>query len=211
MSVPYGYKPYYGPTGRVDFGWIGESWNIFKQSWWIWVLSAVIYMAVIVAAIVPFELAIINNASKINSVQGSNPFGSNPYAILSLVPWYWLVLFYGVTLIVSLMMGASYLHMGLKAVRREAVTFGDAFGGFRAIGKLFVLALAIALVGIALSIIPWILPKAVQTGAYLICSLLSLAFSACIYPLLMPTPAMIVDGAGPFEAAMQSINVMKRS
>src|SRR3569833_215504 len=213
MSVNYGgpgYKPYYGPTGKVDFNWISESLRLFGRSWWIWVLSALIYFVFLIAVIVPFEVSFVTSMTA-NRMPAPTAFNSNPFAVFSGVPWYWIGILYVGSILISLFMSSSFLHLAMKVVRHETVSFGDAFGGFPLMGRLFVLMLLPGIVGVLLSFLPLMMPTSIQPFVSIGSSILSLLFSAVIYPFLMVAPGMIADGAGPIQAITGSISVMRRN
>lgn len=210
MSVAYGgpgYAPYNGPTGSINFGWISEAWDVYKRSWWIWSLSALIYFAVIIAAYVPFELVMIGHMG----TMPTRPLAASyltPYSVFAGIPWYWIAGFYVAIIAINVFMSSSYLQLALKSVRREPIGFADAFGGARAMGRLFALFVIVAIVGVLLSLIPYLVPRPAMMTTAIVCMIGSLAFSIVIYPLLIPAPAMAVDGVSPMTAIVRSASAM---
>jgi len=183
MSVAYGYKPYYGPTGKVDFGWINEAWDIFKRDAGIWVAALAIYYVIILVAEIPFQL--IMGGSKYATTPGTSPS-----AALSNFPWVPFSLLEVFMIVAELFMGASLLLMALKAVRRIPLTFADAFSGARLMGPLFCFGFLASLFNM-LGVLALIIGVIFTTA------------------LMMPGYALIADGDSITGAFNRSLNAMK--
>ena len=81
MSVAYGSPTGgYAPPGRVNFGWIGEAFELFKANAGVWIVSSVLLF--VVPAIVGGIIGGIYGASAALHPPTGNappPFGTNPY------------------------------------------------------------------------------------------------------------------------------------
>lgn len=188
MSVAYGGAPGgagYQPTGRVNFGWIGEPFELFKANAGIWIVATLVL--VLVPGVLGFIIGIVFGAA--NAAAGSGGFGRSPFS--SGLP-------IAVQLVVQLVTAAyqAFLYGGLygmavKQVRGEPISLGDLFSGGRyflpmlGFQILYILAVSI---GFLLLIVPGLL----------------------IASLMIPTYAQIADGVSFSDAISRSIDGMKR-
>jgi len=182
MSVAYGYKPYYGPTGRVDFGWINEAWDIFKRDAGIWIAAMAVYWGILIVVEIPFQLSMSGSKYMTPTTTPTPPLQNFPWVPFSLLEVFMIV--------AELFMGASLLLMALKAVRRIPLTFGDAFSGARLMGPLFCFAFLASLFNI-LGMLALIIGMLFTTA------------------LLLPGYALIADGDSITGAFNRSLNAMK--
>ena len=180
MSVAYGYKPYNGPTGLVDFGWINEAWDIFKRDAGIWIGALAVYWGIMIVVEIPMQLM----------MNGSNYSSTSPSRQLSNIPWVPFSVLEVLVIVAELFMGASLLLMALKAVRRIPLTFGDAFSGARLMGPLFCFAFLGCLFNM-LGLIALFVGAIFTTG------------------LLLPGYVLIAEGESITGAFNRSINAMK--
>ncbi len=191
MSTVYGspgYSGLSGPPRRVNYGWIGESWNLFSANAGVWIL------AVIVGGLVPFLVSFIlgfavgASGGAITPAPGTSPFasmlsgGGSP-------PWItWVSIIFGV-LWRAFFYGGVY-RMAVKQVRGEPISAGDIFSG----GPLFLKMLGFEII-YGLSVF--------------IGSLLIILPGLLIAGLLLPAFALIADGDGLAPAISRSIDAMK--
>ncbi|MBV9851145.1 MAG: hypothetical protein JO250_15865 [Armatimonadetes bacterium] len=192
MSTVYGGGGY-APPRKVNFGWIGESWQIFGRAAGAWIVAILVYGLVnnlitallkgafpnpgYVAAPSPFGNQIhFNYGITLGTNSQLTPLGQLIYLLFT-----WT---YGA------FQSASLYHMAVRQVRGEPVALGDAFGGapYWANMLLFnlIVFLAAMLGGIALCV-----------GAFFTVG------------LLLPGAAMVADGRRAGEAVSVSIDAMK--
>lgn len=76
MSVPYGMPAggVYQPPGRVNFGWIGESFELFKANAGVWIVATLLSL---VPSIIGFIIGAVAGAS--GSVAPPQP-GESPFS-----------------------------------------------------------------------------------------------------------------------------------
>jgi len=197
MSVAYGSPTGgYAPPGRVNFGWIGEAFELFKANAGVWIVSSVLLF--VVPAIVGGIIGGIYGASAaLHPPTGSAPppFGTNPYGRVN--PYQnGLPLGMNVVIQCLSLVYTSYLYGGIyriavKQVRGEVTSIGDLFSGGPLMLKMlgFQLIYLIAVfVGSLLCIIPGLLAAG----------------------LLFPAFALIADGEDVFTAISRSVDAMKR-
>jgi uncharacterized membrane protein len=188
MSVAYGppgQPPYPVPTGRVNFGWINESWQIFSRAAGTWISAVAIYVLMIAAVLVPFEIWMFSNRSALTA-GSSGPYMINPSNPLFAPYWTMEI----VIIAVELFMTASMYRMALKQVRGEPIRLSDAFSGAPAMGRLFLFY--------------------ILSGLFNIIGLLALIVGCAVtYGLLFPGFAMVADGEKPTIAFKKSLAAMK--
>jgi len=198
MSVMYGpgQSPYQGQPGKVNFGWIGESWQIFSQAAGIWIGATVIYAVVYLAIFVPFEFWMQTQWNPAFSTRGGvlgNPYAMNANPLSLYAKMFGSGLFWLFELAIMLFMSfasSSLLRLALKQVRREPVGFADAFSGGNAVGRMFLFYLLSGLFNM-LGVV------ACFVGMFV------------TYALVLPGLAMVADGDKPMDAFSKSIQGMK--
>ena len=189
MSVMYGGAPGgagYQPAGRVNFGWIGESFELFKLNAGVWVLAVLAYF--FVPAIIGFIIGAAFGAA--NAVAGSaaRPGGS---LLNNGLPIGLNLLIQGISLVYRAFISGGLYHMAVKQVRGEPISAADLFGGGRYFVPMLVFSILYGL--------------AVFTGF-----LLLIVPGLLVVSLMIPAYAMIGDGVGFSEAISRSIDGMKR-
>lgn len=213
MSMNYGsYKPYYGPTGRVDFGWLSEAWDIFKRTWSVWVSATLIYGVITLAVIAPFEYSIFTTAMR-GAMTPSTTVPYTPPTPGALPPgfdWRWILLMSAGTFLINLFLSSSFLRLALKAVRRLPVTLADAFSGGPVVWRMFLFAFPVTFFGTVGGYMPMLTAKTHPVMGWAIYGMTILLYIV-LNPLLMAAPAIIADGGGPWQAFTESIGAMKRS
>ena len=195
MSVPYGMPASgaYPPPGRVNFGWIGEAFNLFKANAGVWIVGTL--LALVPAIVAQIFQRTVGHVPVVPVGPNGQPDYSNGA--------YWIAVFqageppaiYFGTQLFSSVYGA-YISAGVyrtavKQVRGESVSIGDLFSG----GPFFLPMLVYIFVSqIAISI------------GMLFCILPGLLLAA----LLFPTTALIADGVPLGAAVSRSVNGMKQ-
>lgn len=195
MSVPYGMPVggAYQPPGRVNFGWIGEAFELFKANAGVWIVGALL-------ALIPAIVSqIVQHTSGHPPAIPVGPNGQPDYSNAA----YWLAVFqageppglyYGTQIFSSVYgayIAAGVYRTAVKQVRGEAISVGDLFSGG-----------------------PFFLPMLVYTFVSQIAIFIGMVF--CILPglllaaLLFPTTALIADGVPLGSAVSRSINGMKQ-
>ena len=195
MSVPYGMPVggAYQPPGRVNFGWIGEAFELFKANAGVWIVGALL-------ALIPAIVAqIVQRTSGHPPTVPLGPNGQPDYSNGA----YWIAVFQsgeplGVyfgnqifTFVYGAFIAAGVYRTAVKQVRGEAISVGDLFSGG-----------------------PFFLPMLVYTFVSQIAISIGMVF--CILPglllasLLFPSTALIADGVPLGSAVSRSINGMKQ-
>ena len=205
MSVSYGGPPAggaaygggYAPPGRVNFGWIGEAFELYKVNIGVWIIATLMaFVPTIVGAIVG---AIFGATSALQHSSGSQPpFGSSPSpfgrqqnAYTGGLP---PMLYFGIQIasaLYSAWLAGGVYGTAVKQVRGEVISIGDIFAGGPLIWKMF--------------------------GFNIVYSFaVGLGWCFCLVPgfllsgLLFPAYALIADGETVGNAIARSIDGMKR-
>lgn len=199
MSVAYGGAPGgagYQPTGRVNFGWIGEAFELFKANSGVWIVAALMSLLPLILGFM-IGAAFGASAALHPSQAGAPPFGGSPGfggAASSLTGG----LPPGVSALVRIISAlyTAWLYGGIyqtavKQVRGEPTTVADIFSGgplmLKMLGFNIVYGLAVG-IGLLLCIVPGLL----------------------LGGLLIPGFALIADGETVGNAISRSIDAMKR-
>jgi uncharacterized membrane protein len=197
MSVAYGGPTGgYAPPGRVNFGWIGEAFNLFKANAAVWIVAGL--MLFVVPAVVGGIIGGIYGASAaLHPPVGGPPapFGTNPYGRMN--P-YQNGLPIGLNLVIQVLsfVYTSYLYGGIyriavKQVRGEMTSIGDLFSG----GPLMLTMLGFQLIYLI---------------TVLVGSLLCIIPGLLAAGLLFPAYALIADGESLSNSISRSVDAMKR-
>jgi hypothetical protein len=212
MSVFYGQPPYQGPTGRINWGWISESFQIFQQATGIWIGAILIYGLIALAIVFPIAFGLFQYLQSSSLFTAAGAQAGNSYAVYRIIyssGWFWAMML-AVIVIHAFAIG-SFLRLALKQVRHEPVSFGDAFSGARVFGRLFLFDVIFNVVGMATRGI-MLLPG---VGSSII--VIAVGYAAMIagslvfWPLALPGFAIVADGEGLFAAFGKSVRCMKRS
>ena len=195
MSVPYGMPASgaYQPPGRVNFGWIGESYTLFGKAAGIWVLGILLYG--ILNNIV--DGILVHSFPNPNYVSPPGPFGESIYRfgiqygtnsnvtaigqVLGLL-FMWL---YGS------FQSASLYHVAVKQVRGQNVAFGDLFSGGSYFG-------AMLLLNVALTALYVLGIFALCIGVFVVSA------------FFLPVAALVADGRTAGQALSESAGGMKK-
>ena len=200
MSVAYGGPPGgagYQPPGRVNFGWIGESFNLFKANPSVWLVAA---LMALLPVLVGFVIGGALGAASVlhPSATGTNPFGggTNPFgggagAFASPLP---PALNFGIRVVTALYTAWLYsgiFQVAVKQVRGEMISTGDIFSGgpmvWRMLGFNIIYGLAV-FIGTLFCFVPGFL----------------------LGGLLFPGYALIADGESVGNAVSRSFDAMKQ-
>ncbi len=207
MSVAYGGAPGgagYQPAGRVNFGWIGESFDLFKANIGVWLVAVLLlFVPSLVGGIIGFAFGVSAARSGVPTQPpfgqppfgqppfGQSPFGAGPNALTGGLPpaLYFAIQLFSV-LYSSWLYGGVY-RTAVKQVRGEMISIGDLFSGGPLIWKMLGFNIVYGLV----------------TG---------IGFVLCLVPgfllvgLLFPGYALIADGETVGNALSRSLDAMKR-
>ena len=186
MSVPMGGG--YAAPRRVNYGWIGESWQLFTEAAGAWILLLIVNL--VVSGIISFGVqTLFPNPNFV----GAGPAGSSPWAAAmanqKISPMGEIVN-YALSWLIDSFFAACYYRLAVKQVRGEPVGVGDAFGG----GPYYVQMLLVTLVVGLLSL-----------GGLLVFCLGVFVVSG----LMLPAQAMVADGVPAMEAISRSFEAMK--
>lgn len=189
MSTVYGQPGGYAPR-KVNFGWIGEAWDYFKQTPGVWVVAMLVYYGISFLFQLLFTFLSPNPATRFPYQPNFNTpgygmgrgFGDtfSPSMLFSFLIIWLLITFFL----------ASFYRMGVKQVRGEALTFSDIFGG----GPYYVQML---IFGLLLGVCYFIGALALCVGAFV------------AYGLLFPGFALVADGETASNAITRSFDAMK--
>ena len=118
MNVPYKGMM----LGKVNFGWISESWQLFATQSGVWIICALIYIAISVAAMMAIEFTMMfRGMIPTITALPAGPPGHTPWVMGSAI---------GIAeLTISAFFGGGLLKMANKQVRGFPITASDLFSG----------------------------------------------------------------------------------
>jgi uncharacterized membrane protein len=183
-------SPYF--PRKVNFGWIGESWQIFGQAAGIWIVAVLLYG--LVSNLIQGALTIVfHNPANIpppNPFGLPESFGARYGTNSSLTPLGQLIsaLFLWVF---GAFQTASLYYMAVKQIRRESLSFGDLVGGGPYFGNMLLFNL-LYFVGMILGAVVFCLGIFIVMG------------------LLLPGAALVADGESASNAVARSLDAMKQ-
>lgn len=227
---PVQYPLQYEPPRQVQFGWIGESWQLFSAQLGTWVLATLALIGPTVLVIIVFYAyffwAMFPNGFPPPApppyTPGSpppapvSPFFTNPantFEILAVEVV--AVLLLGLW---AAFVGGGVLRMAISQVRGLPISTADIFAGGPVFGRLFgaSLLLGLAFYGLeAICLGPGALiaaqhfSAAATISAFLVGGLALLCLAAVISGLLLPAYALMADGESLFVAIRRSVKAMK--
>lgn len=187
MSVSYGGPTGgYAPPGRVNFGWLNESFDLFKANWVVWVLAVLVSMLVpvVIGAIIGALFGAANAASAgAGGFRRTSPFNSGLPVGVNLMTQ-------AINLVYRAFIAGGLYRIAVKQVRGEPTSVGDVFSGGQyflpMLGFTILYGLAVG-VGVILLIVPGLI----------------------VLYLMLPAFALIADGEGVSQAISRSVNGMK--
>jgi uncharacterized membrane protein len=198
MSVMYGGAPGgagYQPAGRVNFGWIGESFELFKANIGVWIVAGLmslvpVVISFIIGAAYGASAALHPSSSATPTFGGSSGFGGTNMFTGGLPPGLSALIRIVSAVYTAWLYGGVY-RTAVKQVRGEPISTGDIFSGgplmLKMLGFNIVYGLAVG-IGTLLCIVPGLL----------------------LAGLLIPGFALIADGETVGNAISRSIDAMKR-
>jgi len=194
MSVAYGSPTGgYAPPGRVNFGWIGEAFELFKANTGVWILAILLYGIVsnVVSGIITTVFPNPGYVAPPGPFGGMSYHWGVQYGMNSNVTPVGQILAGLFTWIFGAFQSASLYRLAVKQVRGETVNFGDAVSGGPYFGNMLVLLLM-------LFFLSFFGLLALCLGVFVVA-----AFT-------LPTQALVSDGRSATEAISQSIAGMKQ-
>lgn len=226
MSVAYeGPSGDYAPSGRVNFGWISEAWQLFMAQAGIWIAATLALMAL------PIILLVIFYGMMWTTMfpggfpphpPGSAPFpssGPNPFAGTGLGKILTLELGFGLVMSVySAFLYGGLFRMAVRQVRGLPLAFGDIFAGGPLFGRMLgaIFLLAFGTYGVeglcaapALIMVGTHAPQAALIVTFLLTFVLIFCLIWVLWGLLLPAFALIADGEPIISALRRSIQAMK--
>ncbi|BDI30204.1 hypothetical protein CCAX7_22550 [Capsulimonas corticalis] len=177
----------YAAPRRVNYGWIGESWQLFTQAAGAWIL--LLLANVVVSLIISFGLqAMFPNTNYTPPTPGASPWQvmATSQKMSSLGQF----LSYVISWLTGGFFAACFYGLAVKQVRGQAVGVGDAFGGGPYYGQMLLATLVLGLLA--------------GGGALVFC----LGFFV-VLGLMLPMQAMVADGVPAMEAISRSFEAMK--
>ena len=200
MSVAYGGPTGgYAPPGRVNFGWIGESFELFKANVAVWIVATL--MALVPSIISWIIIGVVSATNAAHGTVGQPPFGSTPYGSTPFggrmnplntgIPLGLNLAIDVFSALYSAWLYGGVFQTAVKQVRGEAVSVSDIFSGGPLIWKMLGFNIVYGL--------------AVFVG-FLFCFVPGVLLSA----LLFPGFALIADGETVGNALSRSMDAMKR-
>ena len=202
MSVNYGGAAYggggYAPPGRVNFGWIGQAFELFKANIGVWIVATLmLFVPSVIGGI--FGGVFGANAARhptfgsnpYPSPYGTSPFGGGQNPITGGLP---PALYFGIqvfSLLYSAWLYGGIYQTAVKQVRGEMISVQDIFSGgsilWKMLGFNIVYGLAVG-IGWVLCLVPGFL----------------------LGGLLFPAYALIADGETVGNAISRSMDAMKK-
>lgn len=228
MSIAYGNgNP---PPGRVNFGWIGESWNLFLAQAGIWVVAMLVYLAVPTALFGLFF-------GWVMLTMGPNAFAPSPqtlpppgkpitslHTLLGMPPQMTTILIGEIAIGLLILLYTAFLYGGLlrmavRQVRGLPIRYPDIFSGGPLFGRMLGAMILLGLAGYGVEMLTevpaflllWLRPKEIVAVilAFVFAFVLILCLFLILSALLLPAFALMADGVGVFDALRRSIRAMK--
>lgn len=219
-----GYAP---PAGRVNFGWISESWQFFMAQSGIWIVATLALFGPSVVLVGAFYVYFFLSMFP-HGFPPPAPAPGAPSVPPALPPFLApgnfgkiLSLELGVGLLLSLYFAFLYggmFRMAVRQVRGLALTYRDIFAGGplfgRMLGAMFLLGFgAYALEAICLGPGYLLLFRHASTAATVTAFGLGIVVWLCLIgvvpALLLPAFALMADGVPVFAALRRSVRAMK--
>lgn len=229
MSVAYG-----GPSninsslqGRVNFGWITESWQFFMAQMGIWVVATLALLGPSVVLVVAFYVYILASAFPGGFPPHTPPSGtalpapSPPPIFAPGNIGKILTLEFGVILVMAVYAAFLYggmFRMAVRQVRGLTLTYRDIFAGGplfgRMLGAMFLLGFGTyALEAICVGPGYLMLFLHANPVGMVVAFVLGFLLLFCLLPvftgLLLPAFALMADGVTVFAALRRSVRAMK--
>ena len=197
MSVAYGSPTGgYAPPGRVNFGWIGEAFELFKANAGVWVVVTLmslvpVLIGFIVGAIYGASTALSGNSGQLPTPNPADPTAAFTRALTGGLPPGLSAVIRVVSALYTAWLYGGVYRVAVKQVRGEVTSVGDVFSGgpllWKMLGFNIVYGFAV-LIGTFLCIVPGFL----------------------LAGLLFPGYALIADGDNLGNAVSRSMDAMKR-
>lgn len=220
----------YGTPGRVSFGWITESWQLFSSQAGIWIVAMLALVAPTALFGAAFYIYLLVNMFPAGfpppaPVPGAAPFptpGTNPFFTNSsmtepILIWEGV---FGVTMLLyySFLYGGLF-QMAVNQVRGLSIAYRDIFSGGRLFGRMLGAMLLLGLAGYATELIAvgpgllrlWLSPHAMTAiiAAFVFGILILMCLGLILWGLLLPAFALMADGEPIFGALRRSVRGMK--
>ena len=209
MSVNYGGPPAggasygggYAPPGRVNFGWIGEAFELYKANIGVWIVAALmIFVPSLIRLILSafFQAGAVQHQPFGQPPFGSSPspYGSSPFSIPQSKLTGGLPIGLYLFVLVASSLYSGWLYGGInstavKQVRGEPISISDVFSGGPLIWKMLGFNIVYSF-GVFLGILFCVVPGFLLAG------------------LLFPAYALIGDGETVGNALSRSVDAMKK-
>ncbi|MDR3710237.1 MAG: hypothetical protein P4L33_18225 [Capsulimonadaceae bacterium] len=199
LRIPRGY----------GVGWVGEAWNIFRLSPWLWIFAGIgTYVVQLIVSEVA-QLAYDGPVEVLKDIAG----GHMPSSMPTFAWWQYLLMAGGslASLVVHAYLLAGQMRMGLLAMRRQPVRVEDAFSAWsRALpmfcyGLLLSALMLVCFIPIGIGIYnaramtdPTAIYEAIGIGGFMLLVWLFL------YTLALPGQVLVADGVGVWTAFKKS-------
>ena len=192
MTTPYPNPHGFSPNNiipKVNFGWIGEAWEIYRKAWLSWLVLFLIPVASTACLMIyvytsPQMLALFS--------QMQHPGVPATPGSLTPTPTYTIVsnTLSSVQYLINFIVACCASNMAVRQVRGETIEVGSIFQGMRNWVQMLVFGIL-----------------------FFLCTMLG-ALACCIgmfavYGLLMPGYAMVADGESGTNAISRSLDGMK--
>jgi len=203
MSVNYGGPPAGGfsnvPLGRVDFGWIGQAFELFKANLAVWIVAALVALvpsiiAGIIGGAIGANLAFHNTGypqPTYGSYSGPSSLSTRLNILSGNIPIGVSIGIRAFSILYSALLYGGIYRTAVKQVRGEPISIGDVFSGVPLFWKMLgfnIIYYLAAVVGLILCIVPGFL----------------------VIGLLLPASALIADGETVGNAISRSTEAMKK-
>lgn len=142
MSTVYGENGLagtgYTPPKRVNFGWLGESWSLFRENAGLWIFAILIgfYGPIIFDGFIVFAQSVSLGIARRIGGTGGVIHGTD--AVLHGMPHGLLAGVIILDIVFSAYIWSGIFRMAVKQVSGEPINFSDIFGGARNFGSMLV-------------------------------------------------------------------------
>jgi hypothetical protein len=225
------YQPYFvpqfqqrPPSGRVEFNWISESFELFKRQAIVWIVTTLIVIFGSSVVIMPFQIIM-----QIQMVQSMQTMGTmtpgTPMATQQILAMYGRVLpmmaiEMPIMMVVYLFLVAGMLRMAIMQVQGLQIQAGDVFKGWRFTPRLLGLYLIMFVVNVViaapLDLLMYLEFKTSGTVPVQEVYLLVVAFLlffvvlGTLSAMILPAFVLIADGETVFTAIQRSFTAIKQ-
>ena len=203
------------PVQRVNFGWLTEAFDLFKQQPVVWIVSTLVcgfgpyILNMVVTLISEYATGAVNYATPVTNINqlGSMYVRLIPTFIISTLVYMGCLSF----------LGSGLLRIAIRQVQGQLVDVGDLFKGWPSTMRMFGLGMIMQVVS-WIMVIPFVIlvmdeikgnPSVLRICLLIGAYVLILLVLGTLSGLVMPAFALIADGEKVFRAVSRSLAAMK--